>query len=252
MQARVLVIENDPRAPLDLVENWLTESGLQVDIIRAHAGQSVPNSLPAEYHGLIALGGAMGAHDDNEFSWLTPERSMMKDAIAQDFPFIGICLGAQILATAVDGKSIPTPTPEVGVIQVRIESRENTDQLFGPLAGKVLPATGWHQDYIVDLPKDAFVIGSSVDCPVQVFRLGQNVYGIQFHPEASTETVATWVKPSDQVLNKISKSGDQVIAEVNELRNELIDTWKPVFLRWASLIKDSALQSVQSNQQANS
>ena len=118
MTARVLVIENDPIAPLDLVEEWLIDAGLEVDIVKPHLGQHMPSEIPAGYQGLLVLGGTMGAHDDEEFSWLTPQRSLMKDAIATDFPFVGICLGAQMLATAVDGKSIRTPSPEAGVEKI--------------------------------------------------------------------------------------------------------------------------------------
>lgn len=236
MAARVLVIENDPIAPLDLVEEWLVESGLEVDIVKPHLGQHMPNSIPAGYQGLLVLGGTMGAHDDEEFSWLTPQRSLMKDAIATDFPFVGICLGAQMLATAVDGKSVRTPSPEAGVERIKFNSDAANDKLFAPLANQEVPAVAWHQDYIVDLPKDAVILGSSDSCPVHAFRIGQNVYGMQFHPEVSSATVSSWAKPNNDVLKKLGKSAHSALAEVVESQEELIKTWKPVFTRFAKTV----------------
>lgn len=236
MTARVLVIENDPIAPLDLVEEWLQEAGLEVDIVKPHLGQHMPSSIPAGYQGLLVLGGTMGAHEDEDVSWLTPQRSLMKDAIATDFPFVGICLGAQMLATAVDGKSVRTPSPEAGVEKIKFNSDAADDKLFAPFSNQEIPAVAWHQDYIVDLPDDAVILGSTDACPVHAFRIGQNVYGMQFHPEASQATVAKWAKPNNDVLSKLSKSSAQALAEVTENQNLLIETWKPVFTRFAKTV----------------
>ncbi len=237
MQPRVLVIENDDIAPLDLVTDWLTQAGLQVDIVRPHAGELLPSSIPAGYAAVLALGGRMGAHDDEEFSWLTTERGLMKDLIAQDFPFVGICLGAQVLATAIDGKSIRTPQPEAGIVQLEISELASQDKLFGHLAGNKVPATSWHQDYIVDLPDDAVVLASSPECPVHAFRIGSNVYGLQFHPEASIETSTRWATPKDNVLAKLNLSPESVVAEMQNRQDELVQTWQPVFTRWAESVK---------------
>ena len=239
MAARVLVIENDPIAPLDLVEQWLVDAGLAVDIVKPHLGQEMPSSIPVGYQGLLVLGGTMGAHDDEEFSWLTAQRSLMKDAIATDFPFVGICLGAQVLATAVDGKSVRTPSPEAGVVRIKFNSDAAEDKLFAPFANQEIPAVAWHQDYIVDLPKDALILGSTDSCPVHAFRIGQNVYGMQFHPEVSFATVSNWAKPNNDVLKKLGKSAQSALAEVVENQEELIKTWKPVFTRFAKTVLEN-------------
>lgn len=234
MQPRVLVIENDAIAPLDLVEQWLTEAGLEVEITKPHLGQPLPSAIPADYAGMIVLGGAMGAHDDEDFPWLTSERALMKDAIANDFPFVGICLGAQVLATAVDGKSVRTPKPEAGVELIQFSAQAASDPLFRNFADKQIPAVTWHQDYIVDLPADVQVFGSTKDCPVHAYRIGSNVYGMQFHPEVSANTVARW---PGSIATKIGKTPSGAVAEVEQAQAQLIATWKPVFQRWANLVK---------------
>lgn len=236
MQPKVLVVENDPVAPLDLVSQWLAEGGVDVEIIKPHSGDEMPAQLPSQYKGVIVLGGRMGANDDSEYGWLTAQRSLMKDAVAQDFPFVGICLGAQMLATAVDGKSVRTPVPEAGLVEVGISPAATTDPLFGNYAGQVIPAVSWHQDYIVDLPDDAVVLAANDACPVHAFRLGKNVYGMQFHPEASVNTVQKWASPTDEVLQKMNLTPQEALAQVANAKAELNQTWRPVFIRWAQTV----------------
>lgn len=236
MQPKVLVVENDPVAPLDLVTQWLAEGGVTVEIIRPHAGDDMPAQLPSQYQGVIVLGGRMGANDDEQYGWLTAQRSLMKDAIAQDFPFVGICLGAQMLATAVDGKSVRTPAPEAGLVEIGISSAASTDPLFSAYAGQIVPVVSWHQDYIVDLPDDAVLLASNDACPVHAFRLGKNVYGMQFHPEASVNTVQKWAKPTDEVLQKMNISPQEALGQIDSAQDELIKTWRPLFIRWAQTV----------------
>ena len=73
MKPKVLVVENDSVAPIDLVATWLTQAGLELEIIRPHAGDQMPAEIPHKFHGLLVLGGRMGAHDDEEYGWLTAQ-----------------------------------------------------------------------------------------------------------------------------------------------------------------------------------
>ena len=199
MRPLVLVVQNEVDDPVALVGQWISEVGVDVEVIHAYRGETVPAALPAQYSGAIAMGGYMGANDDIEFPWLIPARSLMKDLVANDIPFFGICLGGQLLATAVDGKVGPTPSPEIGVVSFRVTADAAQDAVFGKLAGKEVIAAEWHKDYITDLPDEAVVLAGNDACPVQAFRIGQNVYGVQFHPEAvltqyGYELLANWLE----------------------------------------------------------
>jgi GMP synthase-like glutamine amidotransferase len=183
------------------------------------------------------MGGYMGANDDIEFPWLIDARSLMKDVVANDIPFFGICLGGQLLAAAIDGKVGPTPVPEIGVASFRVTADAATDSVFGHLAGKDVIAAEWHKDYITDLPDDAVVLAGNDVCPVQAFRMGENVYGVQFHPEIDSEIFSSWAATDDE-LAKLDHTIEQACQQVASAEAELIKTWKPAFQAWAQLVKD--------------
>ena len=237
MNPLVLVIQNEIDDPVALVGKWINEVGVDVEVLHAYLGETVPVSLPVQYSGAITMGGYMGANDDIEFPWLTDERSLMKDLVANDIPFFGICLGGQLLATAVDGKVGPTPVPEIGIASFQVSDVAKQDAVFGHLAGKEVIAAEWHKDYITDLPEEAVVLAGNDVCPVQAFRIGKNVYGIQFHPEIDSEIFSSWAETDDE-LARLDNSIDQACAQVAAAEAELIKTWKPAFQAWAQLVKD--------------
>jgi GMP synthase (glutamine-hydrolysing) len=243
MRPLVLVIQNEIDDPVALVGEWISEVGVDVEVIHAYRGETVPAFLPAQYSGAITMGGYMGANDDIEFPWLIDARSLMKDVVANDIPFFGICLGGQLLAAAVDGKVEPTPVPEIGVASFRVTADAAQDSVFGHLAGKEVVAAEWHKDYIVDLPDEAVVLAGNDVCPVQAFRMGKNVYGVQFHPEIDSEIFSSWAATDDE-LAKLDHTIDQACQQVAAAEAELIKTWKPAFQAWAQLVKDQQAKAL--------
>ena len=243
MKPLVLVIQNEIDDPVALVGQWINEVGVDVEVIHAYLGEPVPASLPAQYSGAITMGGYMGANDDIEFPWLVATRSLMKDVVANDIPFFGICLGGQLLATAVDGKVEPTPVPEIGVATFRVSQDAMQDTVFSHLAGKEVIAAEWHKDYISDLPDEAVVLAGNDVCPVQAFRIGENVYGVQFHPEINSEIFSSWAATDDD-LAKIDNTIELACEQVAAAEAELIKTWKPAFQAWAKLVKDQQAKAL--------
>ena len=94
----VLAIQNDQTDPPLLVGQWLAESGISVQVIEACFGEQVPAAVPPGVHGVLALGGVMGAGDDGVAPWLVAERALLADATDRGIPVLGLCLGAQLLA----------------------------------------------------------------------------------------------------------------------------------------------------------
>ena len=237
MRPLVLVIQNEIDDPVALVGQWIGDCGVDVEVIHAYLGEAVPVSLPVKFSGAITMGGYMGANDDIEFPWLTDARTLMKDLVANDIPFFGICLGGQLLATAVDGNVGPVPVPEIGISSFRIATEAKTDPVFSHLAGTEVIAAQWHKDYITDLPDDAVVLGGNDSCPIQAFRIGTNVYGVQFHPEVNGEIFSSWANTDDE-LGKSDQGIAQACADVLASQALLEEIWRPAFQAWAQLVKD--------------
>ena len=246
-QPVVLAIQNDPTDPPLLVGEWLEEEGIRVEVVQACFGAPVPTSVPDGVHGLLPLGGAMGANDDHVAPWLADERALLADAVDRGVPVIGLCLGGQLLAAATGGRVELGPTQEIGLVYVQRTVDGLTDPVMSqavPSSGVDIPAAQWHQDHITELPDGAVLLLTNEACRVQAFRLGDSAYGLQLHPELDAATFRSW---ADYVDEALERSGvDPLVAAdgVDVAERDLIAAWRPMTRAWADLVwaraRDSA------------
>ena len=155
-------------------------------LVDCEAGDAIPATLEG-VDGVISLGGPMSLFAPADLDWLGPELDLIRRAIADDVPFYGVCLAAQLLALAFGGRVHPGGVPEVGPAPVRLLAAAAGDPVFGGL-GETIPAFHWHADTF-ELPATATLLASSEQYPHQVIRIGATAYGVQFHAESSLATV---------------------------------------------------------------
>lgn len=182
------IIQLDSRAPAGQFSALLGESRT----VHFDAGESLPQV--SELGSLIVLGGRQNAYDPA----LTPVAELLRAATAAEVPTLGICLGAQLLATAHGGRvEVNAPAgPERGIIEIRTRPAAATDPLFGRVVaelGRDFRAISMHHDSVTDLPSGATWLAASRQYPYQAFRIGSAV-GIQFHPEADAQTYGDWLQ----------------------------------------------------------
>jgi len=134
----------------------------------------------------------MGATDDDQFPWLRAERAWIRAAVGGGRAFLGVCLGAQLLALALGGRGMAGKTPEVGVAPVTFTAQAREDPLFGALPD-TLAALHWHADTF-SLPPGAVLLAGSTRYPHQVFRWGPAAWGIQCHFEAGADQARAWTQ----------------------------------------------------------
>jgi GMP synthase (glutamine-hydrolysing) len=233
----VLAIQNDPTDPPLLVGDWLESLGIQVRVVNAVEGETCPSTVPDDVDGLLPLGGAMNANQDDVAPWLVNERALLRDAVARDIPVLGLCLGGQLLAAALGGEVRLGKQCEIGLSYVRQTSAGRIDPVIGALPGKTAPATQWHQDEVVTLPTGAELLLENDVC-MQGFKVG-TAYGLQLHPEIDAELFDWWAKATDPDDEALVRSGidlAQAITQVAQAQEELVASWRPVTLAWGELV----------------
>jgi len=182
----------------------LRDHGFHLDIRRIdlpieRGGAPVPPDLD-NVHGVISLGGHQNVGDPHP--WLAQETEFLRKAHEAELPVVGVCLGAQLIASALGGKVEPMDTPEVGFHEVRIEVPGQTDTL---LAGVPWTASMFchHARAITQPPEGASVLAGSAACPVQVFRAGIRTIAFQYHFEVTHAMVEAFAnEPSVREINE--------------------------------------------------
>lgn len=234
---RILVVEHQGDAGIGFLGDQLRAHGVTLSVVGPDAGADVPENLDG-VDGLIVLGGSMGPTDDEQAPWLPATRALLAGAVDQGLPTLGICLGAQLLTTAVGGRVHQMPQgPEVGLQTVRFAAEASADPLFGALSDAAVPALQWHWLEAERLPEGAQLLASSEGCTNQAFRLGERAWGVQFHPEALGDTALAWANDEPDELAGLGLDGATVVAEIRAAEPALRGVWGEVAGRFAEIVR---------------
>lgn len=187
---RITIVQLDPQVPLDRFGGCL--GGAVLRNVPVWRRPLPPTDKLGE--GVIVLGGRASVHDHER--WIQPVKRMMREAVDQDIPLLGIALGQQLLAEAFGGQ-VRVSDPgggEHGPVEVEWLPGATDDPLLGrAVAGGAVLFAESHHDAVVDLPKGATALARNSAYPHQAFRIGSAV-GVQFHPEASPELMTQWAR----------------------------------------------------------
>jgi GMP synthase (glutamine-hydrolysing) len=183
------------------------------------------------------LGGPMGVYEADKYPHLAQEVACIRDAINQDKPVLGICLGAQLIAAALGSVVQRHTESEIGWYDVSLTEEGKKDPVLGVLAPteKIFQ---WHGDTF-DIPKNAVWLAKSKACSNQAFRYGNKVYGFQFHLEVDEPMIERWLKIPynlDQLLGMGNPSlPDDIRAETHQRIAHLKELSRNVFTRYVEL-----------------
>ena len=214
---KLLVLKNIEREGPGLFLKIAKEKGFLPEIYNLSLGEKLPE--PKKDDLILIMGGPMSVRDINneKYFWLREETYFLKRAIENQISIIGVCLGAQLLAHVLGGKierlkdeSNKENKPEIGWSEISsIEEKSNEKislSIKGPL--KVLH---WHGDRII-LPPQAKLLASSNRCREQLFKVGESIYGLQFHVETEGEMTSDWIKNDKKfIISGLGKNGQKIL-----------------------------------------
>ncbi|QJT07912.1 molybdopterin-dependent oxidoreductase [Oceanidesulfovibrio marinus] len=225
---RILVVQNQERTVPAFLGKELTRLGAVLDICMPFAGDPLPET-PEDFDGLVVLGGAQNAFDDENYAYFTPLMRLMRAFDAHGKPVAGICLGCQLLSRAWGGEPFSCGGLEYGFTELSLTEAGKADPvLVGPLPRLM----EFHEDSFIP-PANAVPLVEGEFCKNQCFRIGKASYGFQFHFEIDSKIIELWIQRfrSQQMgnYNKYSELYDDAFFETMEAELPLLLTGSQAF-----------------------
>ncbi len=211
----LLVLQHHDRTGPDLLVPTLDGRANRRPWRRVHLDVEGVPALSDRVRGVLVLGGPMGVHDTDAFPWLEDELALLRTAIDREVPVFGICLGAQLLATALGGEVTRRDVPEVGVFALDRTLGGTEDEIFAGWADGS-PVLLHHQDQVTTLPTGAIAMLEGSD-GTAAWRTGDGSgYAVQFHPETGPDLLAEWVASPDlrDLHERAGVDGEALVEEV--------------------------------------
>ncbi|MFD1933971.1 type 1 glutamine amidotransferase [Nonomuraea mangrovi] len=234
----ILGIQHEHGTGPGLIGERIEEAGLKLDLRHPYQGEPLPADLSA-HSGLIVLGGTPGAGDVALAPWLPAVEELLREAVRDEVPVLGVCLGGQLLATACGGTVTVAPAAQVGLHPLGPYPAASDDELFAgfPDDGR---AVQWHWDEITTLPPGAVPLLRDGAFPHQAFRLGRRAWGVQFHPEVLLGSASEWASGDSPQLAALGLDVPAMLGRIAEAEPSLRALWGGITDRWLALVREPA------------
>lgn len=191
------------------IQPWLIHAGYEITLTVFSEDPRLPDPNKVDF--LVIMGGSMSVNDEDKYPWLVEEKHFIRNFIATGKPVLGICLGAQLIASSLGAKVYPNKEKEIGWFLVN-GLQTNSPNFQFPISFCPLH---WHGDTF-DLPEGAVLLASSEATRHQAFQYGEKVLALQFHPEATAETLQdfTFHFKKELVPDRFIQSETEILADL--------------------------------------
>ena len=188
----ILILQHARVETAGSLGQFLTEDGHSTQVIHLNEGEKIPEGI--DFDGLWVLGGPMDVWDEATLPWLKAEKAFIRSQVYDNgIPFLGICLGHQLLAESLGGKVAKSVNPEVGILDVSLTDSGQTGIFFDGIPER-FKTLQWHGAEVTELPPGAKSLAWSGSCHVQAMQWETRAFSVQFHLEIEHNTVKSWAE----------------------------------------------------------
>lgn len=219
---RVLIFQHIACEHPGTFREFMRDDGVMTHTVELDEGEPIPSLEP--FDALLVMGGPMDVWHKAEHPWLEDEIAAIQNWVARRRrPFLGFCLGHQLLAEALGGTVGRSDEPEIGVMTVMLNDAGKHSPLFTGIAHEI-PCFQWHSAQVTRLPAGAHALASSPACRINAMSWGRHAFSIQFHVEITPTTVAEW-GAVPEYANALKRAfGDDALARLENDTGERMAT----------------------------
>ena len=187
---KFLVLQHIPIEHPGIFKDFMIADNIIWDTVELDQGELIPTL--GGYDAMIVMGGPMDVFDEDQYPWLKVEKSVIQDAVlSRNMPFLGICLGHQLLAEVAGGHVNRMMQSELGIKSIALTDHGQIDPLFLGLDSEI-NCLQWHSCEVSKLPPNSKNLANSPQCRIQALKVGSHAYGLQYHVELTSKTVQEW------------------------------------------------------------
>ena len=235
---RVLVLQHIKIEDPGFIKDLMIKDGAELTTIELDEGEKIPKDL-SKFDAMFCMGGPMDTWMEKEHPWLIDEKKAIKEfVVGLKKPYLGFCLGCQLLGEVVGGKVVKSNIPEIGMLNISFSNNKSNDALFSKFPDEIT-SLQWHSYEVQGLEnnKDVTHLASSPETKYQIFKYQNHAYGIQFHIEVKDTTVGEWgcvpeyksaleKQLGEGALDKFEKDSKKHMPSMNQYSEVLYENFK--------------------------
>lgn len=234
----ILVLQHIAIEDPGYIKDLMEADGWNLVQIELDEGDSIPADLSG-YDAMLCMGGPMDTWMESEYPWLIEEKRRIREwVVIMGKPFLGFCLGCQLLGEVLGAEVVKSEPPEIGVLDIGMSAVAGEDPLFTGYP-QTIKAVQWHSYEVrgLDANPDVTILGSSETTPYQIYRFRNHAWAMQFHVEVRADTVMQWGRVAEykaaledslggDALASFDQAARQHMPEMNRLATQLYENFK--------------------------